>query len=207
MDDIVHTYKARLVAKGYSQTYGLDYEETFSPVTDTRAIRILIAIAVFYDYEIWQINSYLNEDIYMVQPEGFVDPNHPRKYLRNTEDTLLVYGRNPEAKLRVDYYCDAGFENDRDDIKSQAGYVFILNGGVVGWKSSKQNITAMSATEVEYIVASEAAMKAVWIRKFISWLGIVPTINEPIKMFCDNSVALQFANEPRVQIGARHYYR
>ncbi|GJY37930.1 retrotransposon protein, putative, ty1-copia subclass [Tanacetum coccineum] len=56
MDGAVHTYKARLVAKGYTQTLGIDYEETFSPVADIRAIRILIAIAAFYDYEIWQID-------------------------------------------------------------------------------------------------------------------------------------------------------
>ncbi|GJT28214.1 retrotransposon protein, putative, ty1-copia subclass [Tanacetum coccineum] len=48
----VHTYKARLVAKGFTQTHEVDYEETFSPVADIRAIRILIAIAAFYDYEI-----------------------------------------------------------------------------------------------------------------------------------------------------------
>nr|GEV16894.1 retrotransposon protein, putative, Ty1-copia subclass [Tanacetum cinerariifolium] len=64
----------------------VDSEETFSPVADIRAIRILIAIAAFYDYEIWQmdvknafLNGYLDEDIYMVQHEGFIDPKHPRK--------------------------------------------------------------------------------------------------------------------------------
>ncbi|GJV35928.1 retrotransposon protein, putative, ty1-copia subclass [Tanacetum coccineum] len=89
----------------------------------------------------------------------------------NTKDMFLVYGGNPESELRVDCYCDAGFETDRDDTKSQTGYVFILNGGAVDWKSSKQSTTAMSAIEAEYIAASKAAMEAVWIRKFISGLG------------------------------------
>ncbi|GJR67055.1 retrotransposon protein, putative, ty1-copia subclass [Tanacetum coccineum] len=86
MYGIVHTYKACLVAKGYTQLYGVDYEETFSPVADIRAIRILISIAAFYDYEIYQmdvktafLNGYIDKDIYMVQPEGFVDPKHPIK--------------------------------------------------------------------------------------------------------------------------------
>ncbi|GKA28524.1 hypothetical protein Tco_0714769 [Tanacetum coccineum] len=73
--------------------------------------------------------------------------------------------------------------------------------------ASKQSTTAMSATESEYIAASEAAMEAVWIRKFISGLGIVPTINEPLNMYCDNSAAVHYANEPGVQKGARHYQR
>ncbi|GJT05617.1 retrotransposon protein, putative, ty1-copia subclass [Tanacetum coccineum] len=52
MDGNIHTYKAHLVAKGFTQTYGVDYEETFSPVAEIKAIRILIAIAAYYDYEI-----------------------------------------------------------------------------------------------------------------------------------------------------------
>ncbi|GJZ77945.1 retrotransposon protein, putative, ty1-copia subclass [Tanacetum coccineum] len=63
------------------------------------------------------------------------------KYLRDTKDMFLVYGGNLEAKLRVDCYCDARFETDRDDTKSQTEYVFIWNGGVVDWKSSKQSTT------------------------------------------------------------------
>nr|GFB64055.1 putative retrotransposon Ty1-copia subclass protein [Tanacetum cinerariifolium] len=69
-DGNVHTYKACPVAKGFTQTYRVDYKETFSPVADIKAIRILIAISAFYDYDIWKIdvktaflNGYLDEDI------------------------------------------------------------------------------------------------------------------------------------------------
>nr|GEZ22194.1 retrotransposon protein, putative, Ty1-copia subclass [Tanacetum cinerariifolium] len=79
MDIVVHTYKARLVAKRFTQTPYFNYEETVSPVADIRAIRILIAIVAFYEYEIWKIdvktvffNGYLNEEVYMEQPKGFV---------------------------------------------------------------------------------------------------------------------------------------
>nr|GFB76768.1 hypothetical protein [Tanacetum cinerariifolium] len=56
MDGKVHTYKARLVAKGCTQTFRIDYQETFSPIADIRAIRIIIAITTYYDYEILQID-------------------------------------------------------------------------------------------------------------------------------------------------------
>ncbi|GJZ22077.1 retrotransposon protein, putative, ty1-copia subclass [Tanacetum coccineum] len=86
IDGNIHTYKARLVAKGFTQTYEVDYEETFKPVADIKAIRILIAIIAYYDCEIWQmdvktafLNGRLNKDVYMVQPEGFVNPKHPRR--------------------------------------------------------------------------------------------------------------------------------
>nr|GFB39780.1 retrotransposon protein, putative, Ty1-copia subclass [Tanacetum cinerariifolium] len=74
-------------------------------------------------------------------------------------------------------------------------------------RMQKQSTTVMSATEAEYIAALEAAMEAVWIRKFISVLGIVPTNIKPIKMYCDNSVVILIANKPGVQRGARYYPR
>nr|GEU72091.1 hypothetical protein [Tanacetum cinerariifolium] len=283
-------------------SYKLQY--TFSPVDDIRAIRILISIAVYYDYEIWQmdvktdfLNGYLDEDIYMVQPEGFVDPDHPRKtsgsnvtFLILYVDDIIIMGNHIQSLQSVkDYlgkcftmkdlkeatfilgikiyrdgskrlielgqnaYMDkilkrykmdnskrghipmqerldlnktqgastpkevkriqnvpytsvvgsimyavrcirpdvvfaqnitSRFQHNpsechwtamknilKDDTKSQTGHVFILNGGAVDWKSSKQSATAMSATEAEYIAASKAAIEAVWIRKFISGLG------------------------------------
>jgi hypothetical protein len=129
------------------------------------------------------------------------------KYMRATKDLFLVYGGNPDHELKVTGYCDAGFQTDKDDTKSQSGYVFILNGGAVDWKSRKQSTVAMSATESEYIAAADAAMEAVWIRKFISGLDVMPSNNTPMDLYCDNSGAIVIANEPGVQKGARHYQR
>ncbi|GJT21758.1 hypothetical protein Tco_0891695 [Tanacetum coccineum] len=59
------------------------------------------------------------------------------KYLRNTKAMFLVYGGDIKQELRVSCYTDAGYLTDVDDLKSQTRYVFVLNGGVVDWKSTK----------------------------------------------------------------------
>ena len=56
MDGNIHIYKARLVAKGFRQVQGVDYDETFSPVVMLKSIRIILAIAAYFDYEIWQMD-------------------------------------------------------------------------------------------------------------------------------------------------------
>ena len=65
--------------KGYTQREGVDYEETFSPVAMIKSIQILLSIVTYYDYEIWKtdvktafLNGYLDEHIFMFQPEGFI---------------------------------------------------------------------------------------------------------------------------------------
>lgn len=75
----IDKYKARLVAKGYSQKAGFDYNETYAPVAKLTTLRILLSIAVHFDMEIHQmdvkcafLNGQLNEDIFMIQPEGFI---------------------------------------------------------------------------------------------------------------------------------------
>ncbi|GKD62927.1 retrotransposon protein, putative, ty1-copia subclass, partial [Tanacetum coccineum] len=102
MDGAAYIFKARLVAKGFTQTYGVDYEETFSPVADIRAIRILIAIAAYYDYEIWQmdvktafLNGHLAEEVYMEQPEGFVNPKYPNHVCKLKRS---IYGLKQESR-------------------------------------------------------------------------------------------------------------
>ena len=86
MDGNVHTFTARLVTKAFRQTHDIDYDETFSPVAMLKSIQILLAIAAYYDYEIWQmdvkiafLNGNLLENVYMTQPKGFVNPKNSGK--------------------------------------------------------------------------------------------------------------------------------
>jgi hypothetical protein len=85
-DGNVTIYKAWLVAKGFRQIQGVDYDETFSPVAMLKSIQILLAIAAYFDYEIWQmdvktafLNGNIKEELCMVQPEGFVVPKDTNK--------------------------------------------------------------------------------------------------------------------------------
>ncbi|GJX55112.1 retrovirus-related pol polyprotein from transposon TNT 1-94 [Tanacetum coccineum] len=81
--------KARLVAKGYRQEEGIDFEESFAPVARIEAIRIFIANAAsknmtiyLMDVKIAFLNGELKEEVYVCQPEGFVDPDHPTHVYR-----------------------------------------------------------------------------------------------------------------------------
>ena len=72
--------------KVFDKVQGVDYDETFSPVAMLKSVRIMLAIAAFHDYEIWQkdvktafLNGFLEEELYMMQPEGFVNPKGANK--------------------------------------------------------------------------------------------------------------------------------
>ena len=115
---------------------------------------------------------------------------------------FLVYGGDKE--LVVNSYVDASFDTDLDDSKSQTGYVFLLNGGAVSWCSSKQSVVAGSTCEAEYIAASEAANKGVWMKEFISDLGVIPSASDPMKILCDNTGAIALAKESRFHKRTKH---
>ena len=84
VEGLIERYKARLVAKGFLQKYGVDFQETFAPVAKSTSIRIILSIAAQYKLVLHQmdvktafLNGLLEEEIYMKQPEGFVDPKYP----------------------------------------------------------------------------------------------------------------------------------
>ena len=127
------------------------------------------------------------------------------KYLKRTKEMFLVYGGDQELVVKV--YIDASFDTDPDDSKSQTGYVFILNGGAVSWCSSKQSVVADSTCKEEYIAASEVAKEGVWMKEFITDLGVVPSALDPMTLFCDNTGAIALAKEPRFHKRTRHIKR
>ena len=80
VDSKVETFKARLVAKGFTQNEGIDYEETFFPVAMLKSIQILLSITAHFNYEIWKmdvktafLNGHLEECIYIMQPDDFIE--------------------------------------------------------------------------------------------------------------------------------------
>ncbi|GKF06976.1 retrovirus-related pol polyprotein from transposon TNT 1-94 [Tanacetum coccineum] len=91
LDDngIVSRNKARLVAQGYNQQEGIDYDETYAPVARLESIRILLAYACALDFKLFQmdvksafLNGFINEEVYVAQPPGFIDfkkPDHVYK--------------------------------------------------------------------------------------------------------------------------------
>nr|GEU40384.1 hypothetical protein [Tanacetum cinerariifolium] len=130
------------------------------------------------------------------------------KYFRNTKDMVLVYGAKPKDEIKVSCYADASFQTNKDDIKSQMVYVFVLNGGAVDWKSAKQSTTAMSSIEAKYIVIAKASIEAFWIKKFIDGIGdVMPSNKRPMEMLYDNEPALAIANDPKILKGSRHFQR
>ncbi|GJY35257.1 retrotransposon protein, putative, ty1-copia subclass [Tanacetum coccineum] len=171
MDGAVYTFKSRLVAKGFTQTYGVDYEETFSPVADIRAIRILIAIDVCTRPDVAFAQNITSQFQQNLGELYWTNVKNILKYLQNTKDIFLVYVGDMKRELRVSCYTV------RDNLRMLmidvlTGYVFVLNG------------------------------EAVWIRKFIYGLNVVPTIKEPITMYYDNTRAIAIANDHGVTKGA-----
>jgi hypothetical protein len=90
------------VVKGFEQIHAIDYDETFSPIMMLKSVWILLAIATYFDYEIWKmdvkiafLNGNLTKDVYMTQLEHFVNPKHVGKICKLQKS---IYGLKPASR-------------------------------------------------------------------------------------------------------------
>src|SRR5215216_4124235 len=84
--------KLELLQKVFDKVQSVDYDEIFSLVSMLKSVRIMLAIAAFYDYEIWQMdvetafpNGFLEEELYTMQPNSFVDPKGANKCANSSD--------------------------------------------------------------------------------------------------------------------------
>ncbi|GJZ14082.1 retrovirus-related pol polyprotein from transposon TNT 1-94 [Tanacetum coccineum] len=112
--------KARLVAQGYNQQEGIDYDETYAPVTRLESIRILLAFACALDFKLFQmdvksafLNGFINEEVYVAQPPGFIDfekPDHVYKLKK------ALYGLKKHPKLGLAVLGPSVWSSHADDF-------------------------------------------------------------------------------------------
>jgi hypothetical protein len=98
-------HKARLVAQGFTQIKGLDYTDTFAPIAKYDTVRTLLSMVTSLDLELDQmdvktafLNGTLDEEIYMCQPPGFEDPEHPELGLETPQGHLWTQAGWPSME-------------------------------------------------------------------------------------------------------------
>lgn len=114
------------------------------------------------------------------------------RYLNGTKDYKLTYRRSDNLELIG--YSDSDFAKCKDDKKSTSGYIFMLAGGPISWKSHKQQLTTTSTMMAEYIAVYNATCHGMLLRNLVIGLKVVNSISRPLKLYCDNSAAVTFSN-------------
>jgi hypothetical protein len=139
VDGFVSRYKTRLVAKGYAQTYGINYEETYSPVAKMTIVRVIIVMAAAKGWSLHQmdvknvfLHGDLQEEMYMEQPPGYVDQTHPNLVCRLKK---ALYGLKQTPRAWLDkigqYLVTSGFQTSNANFslyvkKTDHGIVVIV---------------------------------------------------------------------------------
>ncbi|KAL0561069.1 hypothetical protein IC582_001487 [Cucumis melo] len=125
---------------------------------------------------------------------------HLLRYLKGTIDYCLYFNKFPAV---LEGYCDANWVTDNDEVNSTSGYVFLLGGGAISWKSTKQTCIAKSTMESEFIALELAGQEAEWIKNL---LGDVPLwgTSVPVSIQCDSQAAICTAKNSVYNGKSRH---
>ncbi|KAA0033235.1 gag/pol protein [Cucumis melo var. makuwa] len=194
-----------------------------------KSIRILLSIATFYDYEIWQmdvktafLNGNLEKSIFMSQLEGFITQGKSKKHgVPLSKEQCPKTPQEVEDMRRIPYASAVGslmylMLCTRPDICYAVGivsrrtrdYMLVYEAKdliLIGYTDS--DFQTDSTMEVEYVAACEAAKEAVWLRKLPHYLEVVPNMNLPITLYCDNSGTVANSKEPRSHKRGKHIER
>nr|GEV19720.1 integrase, catalytic region, zinc finger, CCHC-type, peptidase aspartic, catalytic [Tanacetum cinerariifolium] len=211
MQDEIHEFdrlqnKARLVAKGYRQEEGIDFEESFAPVSRIEAIRIFIANAASKNMTVYQmdvktafLNDELKEKVYkfrMDSCDAVETPIVDRLKLDEDPSGIPVDQTRfcsmglwylKDTAMALTAYADADHAGCQDTRISTSGSAQFLGDKLVSWSSKKQKSTAISTTKVEYIVMSGCCAQILWMRSQLTDYGF--DFNK-ILLYCDNRSAI-----------------
>ena len=187
-DGSLARYKAGLVAKGYLQQYGLDYEETFSPVVKSTTVKIILALAVQFGWSLRQLdvsNAFLHgvlqEEVYMVQPPGHKDHSMPNHVCLLHK---AIYGLKQVPRAWFDSFT------------TQLFHLWFHASGV-----DSNLFILIHSTKAEYRALAIIAAKLYWLRMLLKDLGVY-LYHPPI--WCDNVSALCLASNPVFHARSKH---
>nr|GEY61551.1 hypothetical protein [Tanacetum cinerariifolium] len=177
-DKTVICNKARLVAKGYAHEEGIDFKESFAPVARLETVWIFVTYDTHKSFLIYQmdvktafLNGPLKEEVYVAQLDGFVDPDHPKK----------------DSGFELPAFSYADHAGCIDTHKSTSGGIQFLCDKLVSWMSKKQDCTAMSSAEAEYMALSASFDQVMWMRTQLKDYGFnynkIPTEYQLADMF------------------------
>ncbi|KAI3463923.1 hypothetical protein Pfo_020586 [Paulownia fortunei] len=124
------------------------------------------------------------------------------RYLQRTKEYMLIYRRSDF--LEIIGYSDSDFAGCQDSKRSTSGYIYLLAGGAISWKSVKQTLIAPSTMAAEFIACYEASNHGIWLRNFVTGLRVVDGIKRPLKIFCDNKSVVLYSNNNRSSLKSKH---
>ena len=124
------------------------------------------------------------------------------RYLQGTKYYMVMYRQTDN--LNVIGYSDSDFIGCVDSCKSTSGYIFMMVGETISWKSVKQTLTTTSTIEVEFASCFEATSHGVWLKSFISGIKIVYTISRPLRIFCINLVVVFMSKNNKSGSRSKH---
>ena len=132
------------------------------------------------------------------------------RFIKATLNTYLVLGQraatSPAHTSPVCDFFDAAYMDDTTDRHSTMAYVFFVGNSVVSWSSKKQPTLALSTTEAEYLSGTEATKEALWIKAFLTSVGIPSEQLTPIQLMGDNAGANALSRNPEYHSRTKHIH-